>query len=128
LCRCAPNYVWTGLFTYDEPNSQTAENLLKAVKRSKSTSGAELNCSCFGSHLFLRGNRTATEKPDAVAWITYKLDGLAPSYFIGNLIGHLRTLGSLHTREWFPLPERKTSHATYKITEGDDEPYALSND
>lgn len=118
------NYVWTGLFSYNEANSETPKNLLKAIKESKSKNGVEVNCSCFGPDLFMRGgnSRYVTLNAGEAKWTTYNLEGLAPSFFIGNLIGHLEGFGK-SSSAWFPVP--KGNHGTYEIKENEDEPHAI---
>ena len=123
LCKGnTTDYVWTGLFVYEGGNSETAKNLLKAISKSKAKNNVEINGSCFGSDLFMRGWKDGVHILNKAIWKTYNLKDLAPSYFIGNLIGHLKGFdkhGSNHV--WFSIPEGKEYHATYKIEEGKDE-------
>lgn len=127
LCKGSVNYVWTGLFTYDEGNSETPKNLLNAIKESKSQTDVEVNCSCFGSDFFMRGDKNRKIILNEAVWKTYKLEGLAPSYFIGNLIGHLKGF-SMHgeSHAWFPIPKGKGNYTTYTIKESDDKPHKLT--
>ena len=116
-------YVWTGLFVYESGNSETATNLLNAINKSKEKNDVGINGSCFGSDLFMRGWKDGIHILDQAIWNTYDLEKLAPSYFIGNLIGHLKGFdkhGSNHV--WFTIPEGKKYHTTYEIKEGEDEP------
>ena len=118
--------MWTGLFVYEGVNSETATNLLKAINKSKTKNDVEINGSCFGSDLFMRGWKDSKYILDKAIWKTYNLKNLAPSYFIGNLIGHLKGFdkyGSNHV--WFTIPEGKEDHTTCEINEGEDEPRKL---
>lgn len=130
LCINMPaNSIWTGLFVYDEANSETPKNLLKAVKESKVKNGTELNCSCFGSNFFMRNLKTERIILNEAWWQTYNLENLAPSYFIGNLIGHLSGFTMHHDNSvWFPITEGKSNYATYEIKDSYDEPLNLRND
>lgn len=84
---------WLGLFVYEEGNSNTQENVMKALEVAYKETQVAVNCVSFGMHLLFRfWERGEWEKGDnhqeiqEALWKAYRLTDIAPSYFIGNVV------------------------------------------
>lgn len=94
LCKKAiGRSPWLGLFTYDSTTTPVVR-LLDAVCDANRDAGVAVNCIASGPDLFVRywpqgeyerGDNLAVDLA-RVYWRAYRLEGLAPSYFLGNLV------------------------------------------
>lgn len=104
-----PQPIWTGLFGF-ERGDVSHDLVLRALEHAHQTTGKSVNAVCGGqSDFFLHwdaqvmggGPNGATE-----FWRSYELQGLAPSYFLGNLVyGCSDHVGQVGNFAWFPIRE-----------------------
>lgn len=123
--------IWTGLFIYErEPNENTMRNHMKTLANGNGRQRCPVNCVSIGENDLIRWWPKLGGPPFAGArrqvWRSYELAGLAPAYFVGNLIEHLtctadQRVGHLrHGSVWFPIrnPGGKERHAQLEIASG----------
>ncbi len=103
---------WAGLFAYNErgmPHDAILSAIREAAKKSKDRA---INCVAMGPNQFTRfwkqGSLAGCPIPGPV-WYSYKLENLAFSYFIGNLVvDYLSWQESFGSESaWYPLTKRK---------------------
>ncbi len=113
---CNPRHegraVWLGLFEYDG-GTKRHETILKALQHAHRTTGRSINAVSIGPDSFYLRWRTSDPRIQAgpqgvpMFWRSYTLQGLAASYFLGNLIfacsDRTDDPGSF---AWFPLPDQ----------------------
>lgn len=117
--------VWTGLFVFEESGG-VQETGLVAVGRAYRATRRPVNCVSVGRNTFIRywphGEMVNSAVPDAV-WHSYDLQGVAPSYFMGNLIDFISSVDrSKASFAWFPLPRGKESHRRFFLRLGESRP------
>ena len=115
MCRdvTGTDTIWTGLFSFNDKDlSHTA--LLGAVADAYKISKRPISCVSCGKNSFIRywsrGADVSSEERGPV-WHSYALPGVAPSYFVGNLVDSI----SLVERQsagyaWFPVIGGKEQH------------------
>ena len=119
--------LWTGLYIFDNPNTPNGNTrptflqektraLLAAVNEaSQGLSSRVVNCISMGSDVFIRYWNEGTKKfrgtLEKPGWHSYIFNhpphkGLAPAYFIGNLVMDITSEKSLQARyAWFPIQD-----------------------
>ena len=125
--------TWTGLFAY-EADRCTHERVLTALSQAGEETRGQVSCIACGQNDFFRywseqeNSQGRTPNPmDGAFWRSYSLDGLAPSYFVGNLLSSLSAPGrGLHDYAWFPEKGGKESRREFQIAAGQDEPVACN--
>lgn len=111
---------WVGLFVYEQRDTTQgcAEATLEAIEAARAhVTTADnrngefqrLRCACFGSDTLVR------EWPDPPRWKAYKLTGLAPAYFISNVVAELSAVAIENRRAWFPYEEGKAPHTVAEL-------------
>jgi hypothetical protein len=114
--------TWAGLFVYEGDNTDLAhQNLLRALGRRARDENPAVHCVSAGQSTFVRWWPQSSHNQ----WRSYSLDGLAPAYFLGNLLHHLNGRGSWSARTtWFPLQMAggKERFARFRIAPGQQEP------
>ncbi len=127
LCRDSTgrDSVWTGLFIFDGDNS-LQERLLSAVGDAYQSTKRPVNCISCGKDLFVRywsrGADIHSLERGAV-WHSYLLSGVAPSYFMGNLIDSISSVDhSTAGFAWFPMLGGKEQHRKFYLPLGDTTP------
>lgn len=134
LCRDATEAsTWTGLFAY-EAGRCSHEQVLTALSRVGEETRGRVNCVACGQNDFFRywseqeNSQGRTPQPmDGAFWRSYSLGGLAPSYFVGNLLSSLSPPGrGMHDYAWFPEEGGKEGHRQFQIAAGQDEPVACN--
>jgi hypothetical protein len=123
LCKSISNVVpWLGVFSYDGDEGQS-EYILNAVCQVYRDTGIPINCVCCGYDVFLRywpaGEHEPGDDPQVDGprsyWSAYRLDRLAPSYFISNLVDSISNIDREETDYvWFAL---KGGKRPYTIAE-----------
>ncbi len=133
--------IWTGLFVYQDMQNGD-QRILQAVGQARSQTGQSVNCICTGSSTFVRfwqqgeapevpGRRSASQAP---LWRSYKLKGLAPVYFIANLLAASSppdrsptAIPDAQCRSlvWFPVQGGKEQHVRFELIQGETEPHPL---
>lgn len=115
ICQSAVPTPWLGLFVYEEMRNAGA-NLLRAAQHAFRDNSQMIDCVCCGKHTLVM--RQPLSRP---GWRSYRLDGLAPSYFIGNLAFAVsRSEMLLSGFAWFPLDDEAQRLARSEIKlEGD---------
>lgn len=123
-----PQPIWTGLFGFEKGNV-SHDLILKALEQARATTGNVVNGVCGGQNdfflhwdaqLMCGGPAGATE-----FWRSYELQGLAPSYFLGNLVyGCSDHVGQVGNFAWFPIREGggKEQYRRRQIAPGMPEP------
>jgi hypothetical protein len=127
----ADRRVWTGVFVYERGNCQALSNdVLGALATRQNGASCPVDCVAVGSDLFVRwwpedeGGAPNQAAPTNV-WRAYEIEGLAPSYFLGNLIAHLCPARvPAYGAVWFPLqyPGGKERFAFQEIAPGGQAP------
>ena len=121
LCNgLGTNDLWTGLFVFEGESDSEADlaekqqkdddqlrDALRAVGNAQTATGKKVNCVSCGHNQFIRfwkdGNREANSPINGEVWHSYLLEGVAPSYFIGNLIDHISRIDNRNSAfAWFP--------------------------
>ncbi|MGE3108395.1 MAG: DUF6602 domain-containing protein [Phycisphaerales bacterium] len=125
-----PHRVWTGLYEYEGGVTDHAR-VLKALRDAHGAKHAFVDgVSLGGDDFFLHWKSEVMQHGPQGAtdfWRSYKIDGLAPAYFLGNLVfacaGRHDHPGSF---AWFPLPGTgKEQHRRMQIAPGNGEPEAV---
>ncbi|WP_201210366.1 DUF6602 domain-containing protein [Rhodocyclus purpureus] len=123
LCRDSTGggSVWTGLFVF-EGNDSLQERLLGAVGEAYESTRCPVNCISCGKDLFVRywarGEDINSYEKGAV-WHSYVLSGVAPSYFMGNLIDSISSVDhSTAGFAWFPMLGGKEQHRKFYLPLG----------
>jgi len=112
LCqRIAGDVPWLGIFTY-EGNVDQANNILNAASEVHRATGIAINGVSCGNELFVRywpaGHREAGDIVEDSVWRAYRLQRLAPSYFVSNLVDAISNLDRAETDYvWFAHQEGK---------------------
>jgi hypothetical protein len=108
ICRdtTGRNSVWTGLFIFDG-NQDMPQKILQGVADAYANINCPVNCVAAGKDSFVRfwarGSEVCSPEPGPV-WHAYNLDGVAPSYFMGNLIDSTGSVdNSTAGFAWFPM-------------------------
>ena len=126
MCRAATHrdQVWTGLFIFNGGND-IAPRLLGGLADAYSQTGRKVSCISAGKDSFVRyWDRGADVNSPArgSVWHAYSLPGVAPSYFMGNLIDSIGSVdNSTAGFAWFPLLGGKEQHRTHYLSLGDNE-------
>jgi hypothetical protein len=105
---------WLGLFVYESRLSdRTVLQCLSEIAQHHRA----VECVTVGENRFFRfwrageaGNDVENRQP---RFESYNLQGLAPSYFMGNVVDHVSPLQSAFA--WYPLREGKNPHMTGSI-------------
>lgn len=129
LCRdtTGRDQVWTGLYIF-EGDERLQENLLGAVGDAYQITRRPVNCIACGKDSFIRfWNRGAdvNSSERGPVWHSYFLEGVAPSYFMGNLIDFISAVDHSSAQfAWFPMLGGKEQHRKYYLPQGSTEPIA----
>lgn len=117
--------VWTGLFIYNG-NESHQKQLLKAVGEAYQETRHPVNCISFGKNVFIRywpQGEDVNSPESGPVWHSYILPGIAPSYFMGNLIDSISSVDhSTASFAWFPMLGGKEQHRKYYLPQGSIEP------
>lgn len=127
--------IWAGLFVFEsETNGNTMSNHMRALANGEGRDSCPVNCVSIGQNDFIRWwphfGPPAFIGASKQVWRSYSLEGLAPAYFIGNLIAHLcsgpdgRPHELRHGSAWFPAKGTygKERRAELEIGPGEPEP------
>ena len=120
LCRThdGSNFnMWLGIFSY-EGTRNPDPLLLDAVQEAANRTDTAINCVAYGKDYFVRywaegeyekgDDRTEPADP---RWRIYRLQDLASSYFVGNVVDSLANLERQSSSyAWFPLTDGKKVH------------------
>ena len=125
--RCTQ--VWTGLFAYESRQLYGGE-LLRTIGANARRTQCAVNCVSLGTDSFARYWDVGEGEAHPL-WRHYRLQHVAPSYFIGNLVNALSDRGAPHRRgrsgyAWFPIEGGKEQYATYELRRDADEPTQLA--
>lgn len=127
MCREATgkNSVWSGLFIF-EGDTCDQQQLLRAAGDAYKTTRQEVNCISSGKNLFIRywsSGEAVFSAEQGPVWHSYTLPGVAPSYFMGNLIDSVSSVDhSTAGFAWFPMVGGKEQHRDYYLPLGGNEP------
>jgi hypothetical protein len=119
--RLANNEPWLGIYSFESDDSQV-KHVLEAMRAAAKETGVPINCVCLGDDLFVRYWPSGESEPgDSNAereqrhWRAYRLEHLAPSYFVGNLVDGMCNIDKKGTDyAWFVYQDGKR---TRKIRE-----------
>jgi len=108
---------WLGIFDY-EGTLQGSNLLLDAVEVAFRQTEVVINCIAYGKDRFVRfwkqgeielGDPPAD--PNIERWRAYRLDNLAPAYFIGNVVDAISPLNRKNNAfAWYPITEGKRNY------------------
>lgn len=113
--------VWTGLFVFED-GGDVVPQLLEGAAAAFLKTEASVNCISCGPSSFVRfwsdGGAVNSRVAGAV-WHGYRLDEVAPSYFLGNLVDALgEASGPSAGFAWFPLIGGKEQYRTHYLSPG----------
>ena len=120
ICRDATGIdsVWTGLFIFDAAHDMS-QRILEGVGDAYADTRRPVNCVSAGKNNFVRyWSRGADVKSpeQGPVWHAYSLEGVAPSYFMGNLIDSIGSVdNSTAGFAWFPTIDGKEVYRTYYL-------------
>ena len=80
--------LWSGLFVYDGALNQE-RNLLSAVYNAFQQTRCDIKCIAYGSNTLIQcseTNQVALNGVEANGWTSWYVPGMAPSYFIGQML------------------------------------------
>jgi hypothetical protein len=127
MCRDATgkDQVWTGLFVFHGAND-IAPRLLAGLSDAYEGTRRKVNCISAGRDTFVRywdrGADVHSFERGSV-WHAYTLPGVAPSYFMGNLIDSIGSVDNSNAGfAWFPMLGGKEQHRTHYLPLGTAEP------
>lgn len=118
LCRTSRGVPpWLGIFSY-EGTRNPDRLLLDAVEEAANKTDVAINCVAYGKDYFVRyWPENEYERGDDhlvsvnARWRTYRLEHLASSYFVGNVVDSLSNLEQRSSSyAWFPLTDGKKVH------------------
>lgn len=131
MCRDSTgrDSVWTGLFIFHGEES-LHQRLLGAVGDSYQTIKRPINCISCGKDIFIRywsRGADVDSRERGPVWHSYTLLGVAPSYFMGNLIDSISSVDhSTAGFAWFPMIGGKEQHRKYYLPLGETEPLSYA--
>ncbi len=110
---------WTGVFSY-ESGMENTDQFLNAVAEGAAGAASPLNCFASGKDFFVRyWSKEELEQGENEAAVVgpryrcYRLENLASSYFVGNIIDAISGLHrGRNSYAWFPLNTGKFVHMT----------------
>jgi hypothetical protein len=116
-CENGGKPPWLGIFDY-EGTLQNSNLLLDAVEVAFHHTEIAINCIAYGKDRFVRfWKQDEIELGDALddlgieRWRVYRLNHIAPAYFIGNVVDALSTLsGKNNAFAWYPLSDGKRAY------------------
>lgn len=117
MCRDSTGLdrVWTGLFAFQGSRAITPR-LLEGLRQAHRATARHVNCISCGKDIFVRfwaRGRDVESPVRGAVWHAYELRGVAPSYFVGNLIDSIGSVdNSTASFAWFPLVGGKEGHLT----------------
>jgi hypothetical protein len=111
---------WLGIFAYEGSETQL-DNAIKAVAKANSQTGVHINCVCIGESYFIRyWHQDEQERGDGgphnACWRGYRLENLAPSYFVGNCVDAICNI-ERHgvSSAWFAYADGKFAHRVVEV-------------
>ena len=132
ICRdvTGRDSVWTGLFIFDG-DRDISHMLLEGVGDAYAQTRRPVNCVSAGKDNFVRfwSRGADVNSPErGPVWHAYNLEGVAPSYFMGNLIDWIGSVDdSTAGFAWFPLIGGKERCRTYYLALSSTQPLAFSS-
>ena len=109
------NSIWTGLFIY-EAVPEAAVRLLGGLREARRSTLRPIRSVCCGRDIFIRYWDKGNVMTKVPVWHAYELEGMAPSYFIGNLIDSISELDeSVAGFAWFPYLGGKEYARTHQL-------------
>jgi hypothetical protein len=126
LCRDSTgrDSVWTGLFIFDGEEG-LQDRLLGAVGDAYQITRRPVNCISCGADTFIRYWSRGADVNSAErgpVWHSYNLPGVAPSYFMGNLVDFISSVDqSTAGFAWFPMLGGKEQHRKCYLPAGQTE-------
>ena len=106
-----------GLFSFDDRTGGEADKILNTIKESVRGEGARIvHCICLGDSKFIRYWNTDPEGERVInVWRAYRLERMAPGYFIHNAIEQICPQSvALNEALWYPR-EGKEDHKIAEI-------------
>jgi hypothetical protein len=103
-------FCWAGLFVFEKRRIDDLYLLRTLQKVTKKNVYRAVNCVALGAHIFVRfwHTQVAIELMGGPFWRSYRLENLAPTYFIGNMVTWLsRGIPQDARRAWFPLNSKE---------------------
>ena len=124
--------VWTGLFIFEGKDNDTIQkNLLGALGDADGATNRPVNCISSGKNTFVRywsQGVDAQSNTHGPVWHSYELTGMAPSYFMGNLVDSLSSVDNPKAGfAWFPKLEGKETYRKYYLQRGETEPISFQD-
>ena len=120
--------VWTGFFVFNDTN-KPEDGIMDAIKTGHKATNHAVNCIVYHKKHFARyWTQEEIDKgflPHAdlngPQWNYYHFDdGIAPSYFIGNLIDHISPIDhQISSQAWFPLKDGKRPYRKLSMAQND---------
>jgi hypothetical protein len=130
MCRESTGHdtVWTGLFTFNGGQG-VVQRMLGGLSDAYAVTRRPVNCVSCGRDTFVRywSRGADIQSPErGPVWHSYTLRGMAPSYFMGNLINSICSVdNSTAGFAWFPMVEGKEQFGTHYLPVNDNNPLPL---
>lgn len=96
--------IWTGLFVYNGRDDRD-EVLLRSLQAAWEQTTMEANCVSFGPNTWVVSRRGALPEDISgrrIRWQSWIMPGLAPTYFLGNLLRHIGGIDRSSITVWSP--------------------------
>jgi hypothetical protein len=118
------NKVWAGMFVFSDTqnnaNFNITKRLLGGLYEAYKVSPTPINCISFGKNLFLRHWNDGSILSNSVmgsVYHSYNLQDVSPSYFMGNLIDSISSVGNSSSGfAWFPKQGGKEQYRTHYLS------------
>lgn len=111
---------WLGIFAF-EGNDTQLQNAIKAIAKANKATGVQINCVCIGDSHFIRYWRDDERERGYIGlhracWRGYRLENLAPSYFIGNCVDAVCNIDRHGgSSPWFAYSDGKFAHLVVEV-------------
>ncbi|MRG88150.1 hypothetical protein [Salinibacillus xinjiangensis] len=101
----APFSNFNGIFAFEKRNLNIGTNINQNLRNSLNSSNGEVNYICLGENIFIKfwGAREKQEDNLDRMYSFYKIDDLAFSYFISNMVENIAP-DKVFDKSWFLYP------------------------
>ena len=111
--------IWTGVFAFEDSRVSDKKLLETLADVAQGDLARVINCVAIGNNRFYRFWDDGRDV-DSVAgpvWHSYRINNLAPAYFICNYVAELNTnIPNNELAAWFPIPGTKERYRQHAIT------------
>lgn len=99
--------IFVGLFTYEIGQIQNPHRILECLRRVADGERARVvNHICLGVNYFYKF-WYENSNGSCMQWRSYRLEDLAPAYFVSNILDWVSPSVSINEEAWFPLDSKE---------------------